>query len=109
MLLFLLGGGITTVLLGLTRGFLLFAIAFVQPVLGACFFPAALAAVVTIGDDSSRNMVYATLFPTVVLLGAGVIPSIFGILGDQGLFGPGIAGLGALIILALPLLARLEV
>jgi NNP family nitrate/nitrite transporter-like MFS transporter len=109
MFLFLLGGGVPTVLLGLTRGSLLFVSAFVQPVLCTCFFPAALAAVVTIGDDSSRNMVYATMFPTVVLLGAGLIPSIFGILGDRGLFGAGIAGLGALMILSVILLTRLRV
>jgi NNP family nitrate/nitrite transporter-like MFS transporter len=108
MFLFLLGAGITTLLLGIARGSFLFAVAFAQPLLGTCFFPAALAAVVTIGEAGSRNLVYATLFPVVVLLGTGLAPSLFGVLGDHGLFGMGIAGLGTLMILIVPLVGRLK-
>jgi NNP family nitrate/nitrite transporter-like MFS transporter len=105
----LLATGAATAGLGLARGGLLTAAVFVQPVLSACFFPVAFAAVARITPRGIYNVTVSLLLPVSYALGGGVVPSLLGLLGDRGAFALGLAGLGALIAAggALVPLARL--
>jgi NNP family nitrate/nitrite transporter-like MFS transporter len=106
----LLATGSATSALGFARGGLLTAAVFAQPVLSACFFPVAFAAVARITPRRIYNVTVSLLLPVSYALGGGVVPSLLGVLGDRGAFALGLILLGALIAAgsALVPLARLE-
>ena len=90
--------GSMTVLLGLAKGYWLFIIVFLQPMLAVCFFPAGFAALSRIGPLSSRNVAVSLAIPLAFLIGAGSIPTGIGIMGDLANFALGFALVGGLII-----------
>jgi NNP family nitrate/nitrite transporter-like MFS transporter len=90
--------GIMTVLLGLVWGPWMVVVVFLQPTLAACFFPAGFAALSSISSESSRNMVVSFTIPFAFLLGAGVIPTFIGFMGDAGSFALGIVLVGLFIL-----------
>jgi NNP family nitrate/nitrite transporter-like MFS transporter len=106
----LLATGAATSALGFGRGGLLTAAVFVQPVLSACFFPVAFAAVARITPRRIYNVTVSLLLPVSYALGGGVVPTLLGVLGDRGAFALGLILLGALIAsgAAMLPLARLE-
>ena len=106
----LLATGAATAGLGFGRGSLLTAAVFVQPVLSACFFPVAFAAVARITPRRIYNVTVSLLLPVSYALGGGVVPSLLGVLGDRGAFALGLILLGGFIAAggALVPLARLE-
>ena len=94
---FLLTGSMT-VLLGLTKGYWLVLIVFMQPMLAVCFFPAGFAALSCIGPSSSRNVAVSLAIPLAFLIGAGGIPTGIGLMADLAHFSLGLMLVGGLIL-----------
>jgi len=104
---FLLTGSMT-VLLGLTKGYWLVIIVFLQPMLAVCFFPAGFAALSCIGPASSRNVAVSLAIPLAFLIGAGGIPTGIGIMGDFAHFALGFGLVGGLILVGFVLTITLK-
>ncbi len=94
---FLASTGIMTLLLGLAPGEWTVFIVFLQAMLAVCFFPAALAALSSIGLAGSRNLIISFTIPFAYLMGAGATPAIIGMFGQAGSFAWGISLTGVLI------------
>ncbi|MGA7877442.1 MAG: MFS transporter [Desulfoferrobacter sp.] len=104
----LLFTGLLTVLLGIVPISWVVIVVFLQPMLSVCFFPAALAALSSIGPSSARNVVVSFTIPMSFLLGAGAIPSLIGFLGNMGSFALGIVAAGSLMMMGAFLTHYLE-
>jgi NNP family nitrate/nitrite transporter-like MFS transporter len=105
---FLLSAGIVTLLLGLAPNTWTVYLIFFQAMLSVAFFPAALAAVSSIGLSSSRNVVISFTIPFAFLAGAGATPTMIGMCGKEGSFAWGISLVGALMIMGTALLGFLK-
>jgi NNP family nitrate/nitrite transporter-like MFS transporter len=108
MFLFLAGTGLLTVALGVTTGTALVVVAFLQPILGAGFFPASLSAVSSLATEETRNLVYAATFPLVIVIGGGLAPSALGFMGDHLSFAAGIVIAGVVALAVVPLVRQTE-
>jgi len=86
--------GILTILLGVAPRQWLVAVLFLQPIVIACFFPAAFVALSSIGPPSARNFTVSMNTALISLLGSGVIPVGLGILGETASFALGITLVG---------------
>jgi NNP family nitrate/nitrite transporter-like MFS transporter len=100
--------GILTILLGIVPGWWVVIIVFLQPMLAVCFFPAALAALSSIGPASARNVVVSFTIPLSFLVGAGAIPTLIGLSGNAGSFALGIAFTGTVMTAGAALTRYLE-
>lgn len=100
--------GTMTILLGIVPGWWVVIIVFLQPMLAVCFFPAALAALSSIGPANARNVVISFTIPLSFLVGAGAIPTMIGLSGNAGSFALGIAATGALMTAGAVLTRYLE-
>ena len=100
ILLTLSGAGLTIVLMGLLHGPILVAMVFLQPTIGALYFPAGLAALAQVGPARSRNVAVSMVLPVSALLGTGLIPAFLGYMGDVLTFSAGFLIVGGVIILA---------
>jgi MFS transporter, NNP family, nitrate/nitrite transporter len=89
--------GIVTFLLGPLSGAWLNVAVLLQPLLAVWFFPAAFAAIAMIMPAKARNVAVAFSVPFGFVIGAGVIPTFIGAMGDDGAFANGFALTGALI------------
>lgn len=103
----LAGAGICTVLTGVARGPILLASLFLGPLLTGAFFPIAFALIPTIIPPGLRNLAVSMAMPFGYLVGAGVVPSLMGVLGEAGAFWVGYVVLGGLLVLGLGLVGRL--
>ena len=78
-----------------------------QPLLQQGFWPAALVSVGALAPPRLRPMLVSLTLPVVAFMGTGVLPALWGILADAGLFDLGfiVAGLflGGVAVLALAL------
>lgn len=101
----LLSTGIATVFLGVGHGGWVIPALFLQPTLAACFPPAALTALSSIGPHHSRSLAVPLTIQVAFILGAGVLPAGIGILGEAGSFSLGIVSIGVLLM-GSPLLLR---
>jgi NNP family nitrate/nitrite transporter-like MFS transporter len=100
MFVIVMGSGILTALVGLTSGISLLLVIFLQPVMVGCFFPAGLAALSRIGSKHFTNVIVSMIIPISILFGAGVVPSLLGILGEHGSFPIGFVFLGTTMLLS---------
>ncbi|MFO7781494.1 MAG: MFS transporter, partial [Spirochaetia bacterium] len=91
----LVGSGLAVLLLGLTGGWLRILMVFVQPAVGAIFFPAGFAALSSLLPAESRNVGISMVLPISVVLGVGVLPAFVGYMGEVATFAQGFAILGA--------------
>ena len=91
--------GLMTLLLSLAPNTLTVPVVFLQAMLAVCFFPAALAALSSIGLSGSRNVVISFTIPFAFLAGAGAIPAMIGLFGNAGSFASGIGLTGALVMM----------
>lgn len=89
--------GAITLLLGVADKVWLSVVVFFQPFLAVWFFPAAFAAISRITAPSARNLAVSFSVPVGFAIGAGVIPTFIGAMGDAGSFASGFAFTGALI------------
>jgi MFS transporter, NNP family, nitrate/nitrite transporter len=109
--LFLFASGIATVFLGVLSGTWLKVIAFLQPALIVCYFPAGFAALSRIVQPNMRSLAAAWAAPTAFILGGGILPTLLGYMGQAHTFGLGIAMAGFAILLGpalVPFLTLLE-
>ena len=96
----LAGQGIALVVVGLSGGWLRLAVVFVQPAIGALFFPAGFAALSALLPPVSRNVGVSMTLPVAVFLGVGVIPAVMGFLGENFSFAGGFTGLGIVMVVS---------
>jgi NNP family nitrate/nitrite transporter-like MFS transporter len=89
--------GLTTVMLGIARGYWMMVVIFIQSALAVSFFPAGFAALALIGPPSIRNLAVSLSIPIAFLFGAGAIPIGIGMAGDAGSFSLGIFAVGVVI------------
>lgn len=93
----LIMGGMLTALIGMLHGYWLFVPVFLQPLFVVCFFPPAFKALALSVPAELRNQAIAYTVPFSFLLGAGIAPLVFGMLGDARLFQAAFIGLGCLM------------
>ena len=91
--------GMLTVIMGNVSGAMVILLVFLQPLLGACFFPAGMAALSLIGPANLRNVTVSLTIPLAFVLGAGVVPTGIGLAGEAGSFGLGISLVGGLTLI----------
>jgi NNP family nitrate/nitrite transporter-like MFS transporter len=104
----LLFNGVTTILLGVVpEGWLLFMV-FMQPMLSACFFPAGFTVLSRISTEHVRNIFISMTIFFAYLIGAGLIPTGMGILGDAGQFALAISLTGCMILMSVVLFRYLK-
>lgn len=101
--------GLTTILLGILPGRWVVLMMFVQPMLMICFFPAGFTILSRIVPPGARNLSVALTMFIANLIGAGLLPPLLGVFGDNGAFGAAFVLIGILLLLALLLLPRLIV
>src|SRR6056297_432005 len=95
----LCGAGLSILLMGILKGPYLVAAVFLQPTIGAFYFPAGLAALATVGPPRSRNVAVSMVLPVSALIGSGLIPSFLGYMGDVVSFTAGFLFVGGLMML----------
>jgi MFS transporter, NNP family, nitrate/nitrite transporter len=93
----LVGQGLAVLLLGVLTGPLRLVMVFLQPAIGALFFPAGFAALSGLMPRESRNVGISMVLPPAVFLGVGVIPAVVGYMGDTVTFARGFVILGAVM------------
>ncbi len=92
-----LSAGAASIGLGLAGADWLVIFLFVQPALGACFFPAGFATLSAVVPPDMRGLAISLCTPLAFLLGSGVVPALIGLLGEHYSFGIAIALCGVLI------------
>lgn len=90
--------GLLTALLGLIGGPGLSALLFIQAMVTAAFFPVAYAALAWTGPPRLRNLAISLMIPFSFLVAGGIVPALFGLLGEQGRFSHGFVFLGLLLL-----------
>jgi len=91
--------GLAILLMGILKGPFLVAAVFLQPTIGALYFPAGLAALATVGPPRSRNVAVSMVLPVSALIGSGLIPAFLGYMGDVVSFTAGFLFVGGLMML----------
>ncbi len=94
------GTGLTALLMGILKGPLLIVAIFLQPAVGALFFPAGLVALSMVGPPRSRNVAVSMVLPPAMLMGTGLIPAFLGYMGDEASFSLGFVLVGILIMVS---------
>jgi len=92
-----LASGVLTFLIGFSSGKTLLVVVFLQPALIACFFPSGFATVAKIGPRDSTNLILSVMTPLYTFLGAGMAPSLIGLIGEYGSFSLGFEILGLIV------------
>jgi NNP family nitrate/nitrite transporter-like MFS transporter len=100
--------GALTLLIGLTRGGLMLAVVFLQPVVITAFFPPAISAIADLGPPNVRNVAVSVMIPAVNLIAGGVFPVLMGYLTERGIVRGGFVGLGAVMLVGLAMLPMLK-
>jgi len=93
------GAGLAILLMGILKGPFLVIAVFLQPAIGALFFPAGLAALATVGPARSRNVSVSMVLPVSALIGTGLIPAFLGYMGDIVSFTAGFLITGGIMML----------
>jgi len=94
------GAGLTIFLMGVLQGPALVVVVFLQPTIGALYFPAGLAVLAKVGPPRSRNVAVSMLLPLSAVLGTGIIPSFLGYMGDVAGFTLGFLIVGGVTMAA---------
>ena len=97
------------VALGLLSGTVLLVTVFFQPMIISAFFPVVNTAVSSITRPETRSLAFSMIIPFAAGIGAGVTPTVLGILGESGRFPLGFVSLGVLTLASLLLLPMLRV
>jgi MFS transporter, NNP family, nitrate/nitrite transporter len=100
--------GALTLLIGVTRGGVMLAFVFLQPVVITAFFPPAISAIADLGPPDVRNVAVSVMIPAVNLIAGGVFPVLMGFLTERGTVRGGFVALGAVMLLALAMLPMLR-
>jgi MFS transporter, NNP family, nitrate/nitrite transporter len=105
---FLAATGVLTVLLGLVPDAWIVLTVFLQAMLAVCFFPAGFAAISRLSPERMRNVAVSLVIPTGILIGAGLVPTVLGLLGEEQRFYLGFVLIGVLICASISLLPLLK-
>ncbi len=100
--------GTATILLGVVSASWIKIVVLIQPVFAVCFFPAGFAVLSSIVPPRSRNLLISLVVPVAFMIGAGLVPTGIGILGDAGAFEAGFAAVGAFILAGSLLVGRVK-
>jgi len=103
----ILFNGLMTILLGLLPGRWVLLMVFLQPMLTVCFFPAGFTILSRIVPPHARNLSVSLTVFIAFLVGAGLFPTLIGVLGDRGAFGVAFILVGSLMMMSVFLLPRL--
>lgn len=106
IVLVLAGGGILTVLLGVSSNAVLPWVVLLQAAPIVAFFPVGLSALGRIGSGKTKSLNISFMVPIAYVVGAGLAPAGMGALGEAGRFKAAFVVLGALVIVS-TLLAKL--
>ena len=90
--------GSMTILLGLANTSWIKLIVLLQPLFAVCFFPVGLALLAVIAPPQSRGLAVSLALPVAFMIGAGLAPTVIGILGDAGQFELGFILLGVITL-----------
>jgi NNP family nitrate/nitrite transporter-like MFS transporter len=90
--------GIMTIILGLADTSWIKLVVLLQPVFTVCFFPAGFALLSAIVPPQSRGLAVSLAIPIAFMVGAGLVPTGIGFLGDAGMFELGFILLGVVIL-----------
>ncbi len=104
----LIFNGIMTILLGIVTGNWVLLMVFLQPMMSACFYPAAFTFLSSISPPNVRNVAVSMTIFFAYLAGAGLIPAGMGIMGDAGHFASAIVLVGVLILISVALFRYLK-
>lgn len=89
--------GLFTVVLGLVTGIPLIWAVLIQPLFGACFYPAGFTVISMVFNEHIRNVAISLIVPMATVFGTGFVPTLIGWFGDQGHFPIGFVIVGSLI------------
>jgi len=106
--LFLSCAGIAAIVLGSLPSPWVVVLVFVQPALAACFFPAGFSAMSKIVQPTLRSMSVSLVGAGGFLIGAGIVPTFLGFMGDNFSFSTGIIVMGCVMFLGPVLAFRLK-
>jgi NNP family nitrate/nitrite transporter-like MFS transporter len=104
----LIFNGIMTILLGIVTGKWVLLMVFLQPMMSACFYPAAFTFLSSISPPNVRNVAVSMTIFFAYLAGAGLIPAGMGVMGDAGHFASAIVLVGVLILISVALFRYLK-
>ena len=96
--------GVVTVLVGVTRGWLLVASVLLQPMMVSAFFPVGLNALSDVTTPERRSLAVALAIPMANIVGAGVAPPLLSAAGERGWFAHAFVVLGLLVVASIALL-----
>jgi NNP family nitrate/nitrite transporter-like MFS transporter len=91
--------GTLTIALGFGEGLWTVVFVFLQPMISACFPPAALVVLSLINPQEIRHIAVSITIPSAFIFGGGIVPILIGTMGDVGLFWLGIAIVGGFILM----------
>ena len=100
----LLGGGVLTIIMGLSSGIFLLVLLTVQAMVAVCFFPSALAVLSSLQVEGKAGVAVSFCIPFAFVIGGGLLPLVIGFIGDLSTIGSGIVFAG-LAIFAIGILA----
>jgi NNP family nitrate/nitrite transporter-like MFS transporter len=87
--------GLFCILLGLVRGWSLWGVVILQPLLSVFLFPSGLTVLSRVFHSEVRNVAISIIIPIALVLGNGAMPIMLGWFGDRDAFGWGFVVLGA--------------
>jgi NNP family nitrate/nitrite transporter-like MFS transporter len=90
--------GTLTIMLGIAPSSWIKLIVILQPVFAVCFFPAGFAMLSSTVAPQSRNLAVSLAIPIAFMIGAGIVPTFIGLMGDAGFFKMAFPLVGALIL-----------
>lgn len=90
--------GTLTILLGIVPTSLIKLTVLLQPVFAVCFFPAGFAMLSSTVPPHSRSLAVSLVIPFATMIGAGIVPTFIGLMGDAGLFAMAFPIVGACIL-----------
>jgi MFS transporter, NNP family, nitrate/nitrite transporter len=93
--------GILTILIGIVSGPMLIVVLFLLPPTATAFFPIGFAGIAKECPEKLQNVAISLVITVAYLLASGVVPSIMGAAGEQGMFFLGYIVLGGLMLLSL--------
>jgi len=96
----LLSAGVATAAMWARPQAVLLAAVFVQPVLITSFFPAFITAASSIAPRRLQNLTISFILPIGYSFGGGILPLLFGVLGDNASFAVGFLIYGLILIAA---------
>lgn len=101
-------GALLTMGLGMAPTSIIVVVVFLQPLSGACLFPAIMKALSELFPSESRNLAVALVVAISVFLGGGVMPAAISWVAEISSFGRGITVFGVVMLAGLLLLPALK-